>query len=197
MEVLANFINICGLILSNNLVYGIVSVESSGQPLVINHQNATKQFKNKAEAVQYTRTLLDNNERVDMGLGQINSTNLSTLDITVDEVFDTCVNLQALQTVFLWGYDLPQDKHLTPQQKEEAALSRYNTGSPTRGIDNGYVARVREKQAIALAPTVTLADQTKETPRGYNGSSALYDDSIGGYLSVKDGYSDAVDAAND
>jgi type IV secretion system protein VirB1 len=99
-----------------------------------------------------------------MGLGQINSINLPSLGLSVDQIFDPCTNLTALQTIFLRGYNLKPDKHLTPPQKEVAAISRYNTGHPTWGVKNGYVHKVLVAKMNLSGKPVTALSVTKTSP---------------------------------
>jgi type IV secretion system protein VirB1 len=86
--------------------------------------------------------LIDAGLSIDMGLGQINSRNLSWLGLTLESVFDPCRNLQAMQAVLLSGYEKAAKTHGPGQQALVAALSAYNTGHPERGVRNGYVASV-------------------------------------------------------
>jgi type IV secretion system protein VirB1 len=86
--------------------------------------------------------LMDAGLSIDMGLGQINSRNLSWLGLTLESVFDPCRNLQAMQAVLLKGYEKAAKTHGPGQQALVAALSAYNTGHPERGVRNGYVASV-------------------------------------------------------
>jgi type IV secretion system protein VirB1 len=153
MEVIS-LVKICGLVLSQSLVQGIVETESSGNPYAVNinsdqilHRSVS--FNNVNEAVAYSRGLIKNGYSIDMGLGQINSGNLQSLGLSVEQVFDPCTNLNALQTIFLRGYNLQVDKSLTPSEKLSAAISRYNTGNSESGKTNGYVNKVLTAQAAA------------------------------------------------
>lgn len=77
-----------------------------------------------AEAVARVRTLIAAGRSVDLGLMQVNSRNLDWLDLSVEDAFDPCRSVAAGARVL-------------------TAFSGYNTGSPSRGFANGYVARVR------------------------------------------------------
>lgn len=81
------------------------------------------------DAVRRATALISQGRSVDLGLMQINSGNLRWLELTVAEAFDPCRSLAAGAAVL-------------------TATSRYNTGSPTRGLTNGYVARVRASAAL-------------------------------------------------
>lgn len=94
------------------------------------------------EAVQIARDLIARGHSIDMGLGQINSSNLEWLGLTVDTVFDSCTNLSASERVLRDGYDRARAQGSDPETALHQALSAYNTGTFTRGFSNGYVARV-------------------------------------------------------
>ena len=77
----------------------IVKTESGFNPFAIGVNKGglqlTRQPTNKAEAVAAAKTLIAGGQTIDMGLGQINSENLTRLGMTGDEVFDVCKNLSA------------------------------------------------------------------------------------------------------
>jgi len=76
-----------------------------------------------AEAVARARALVAAGRSVDLGLMQVNSRNLGWLGLSVEDAFDPCRSVAAGARVL-------------------TAFSGYNTGSPSRGFANGYVARV-------------------------------------------------------
>jgi len=68
-----------------------------------------------------TAVHINPNGTIDRGMLQINSPNLARLGLTPETAFDPCQSLHAGAEVFM------------------EALSRYNTGTTTRGFTNGYV----------------------------------------------------------
>jgi hypothetical protein len=84
------------------------------------------------------------NGTVDRGMLQINSSNLARVGLTPETAFDPCNSLRAGGQIFL------------------EALSIYNTGSPSRGISNGYVVAAME--AIRAARGKMGAAVAKGTP---------------------------------
>ena len=102
----------------------------------------TRQPTNKAEAVAAAKTLIAGGQNIDMGLGQINSENLTRLGMTVDEVFDVCKNLSAAALILEDNFTRASAKEGAPQEALKKALSAYNTGDFARGIKNGYVQKV-------------------------------------------------------
>ena len=94
---------------------------------------------------------------VDLGLMQINSSNLARLGITLAQAFEPCQSLQAGARVLQAGFAPPaagQDTQPALQQ----ALSRYNTGDAVRGFQNGYVAKVMAS-AEQVVPAIRLGTQ--------------------------------------
>ena len=63
---------------------------------------------------------------VDLGLMQVNSMNLGLLGLSVSDAFTACRSVEAAAKLL-------------------ALFSRYNTGSPQRGIANGYAAKVQAR----------------------------------------------------
>lgn len=94
------------------------------------------------EAERIARDLISQGHSIDLGLGQINSSNFEWLGLTVESVFDDCANLKASETVLRDGYDRARELGSDPETALHQALSAYNTGTFTRGFSNGYVTRV-------------------------------------------------------
>lgn len=122
----------------------IVKVESGGNPYAININGGAKlsrQPQNYYEAVSTANYLISQGYSIDMGMAQINSQHFSKkgflykIGITVEDIFDSCTNLRAGAKVF-------GDAYLKNNSNIVSALSAYNTGSPVRGIQNGYVNKV-------------------------------------------------------
>jgi type IV secretion system protein VirB1 len=102
---------------------------------------------------------------VDLGLMQINSANLPRLGMTVADAFDPCKNLGAASAILAAAYRPP-----VPGNDTRAALlqaiSRYNTGHPSRGFSNGYVGRVlaaADKVVPTIYPQAIVPDRSDET----------------------------------
>jgi type IV secretion system protein VirB1 len=84
----------------------------------------------------------------DVGLLQINSTNFAWLGLTAETALDPCVSMRAGAAVL-------------------QSFAQYNTGSPTRGIANGYAQAVvasvgvvrNARGAPSPVPTIHLRDQ--------------------------------------
>lgn len=131
----------------------IVEVESGSHPWAINVNHGyqlARQPRSQAEATVTARHLVSLGYNIDVGHGQINSSNWSWLGLNADNVFDRCTNLRAAQTVLVDCFKRAPSRN--PQIALREALSCFNTGNHTAGFSNGYVARVlRAASAIRSA----------------------------------------------
>lgn len=110
---------------------------------------------------------------VDLGLMQINSGNLPALGMNVNEALDPCASLAAGAAVLRAAYGGGPVK-AGQQAALLMALSIYNTGSPLKGIMNGYARRVmRNVSAVpAAAPLVQAAPtNAPDMPPAWNVSA--------------------------
>jgi type IV secretion system protein VirB1 len=134
---------------------GVARTESDFHPWML-HDNGTHASANPAslaaaEALAAAR--IAEGHSVDLGLMQINSANLSALGLTVDAALDPCASLAGGAAVLQAAYGTG------PVRSGQLAallmaLSIYNTGSPLKGIMNGYARRVMrhvDEAATALS----------------------------------------------
>jgi type IV secretion system protein VirB1 len=82
-----------------------------------------------------TRIHVNLDRTLDVGLMQINTRNFDWLGLTMADALDPCRSIAAGAQVLI-------------------AYSRYNTGSPTRGIANGYALAV---QGVPVDPSAKPA----------------------------------------
>lgn len=147
---LSSLLTQCAPEVAPSTLAAIVSVESGGNPFAIgvNRGRKVRQPTNAAEAVAIAKGLLARGANIDLGLGQINSSNLRWLGLSVEAAFDPCQNLAAAARVLTGNYRRAVSLgHATPLG---AALSAYNTGSMQRGYRNGYVAKVYRASGTRL-----------------------------------------------
>lgn len=147
-------------------VLAIIRTESSGEPFALNVNGGRQPARqsNAADAAATARRYVAAGYSVDLGLGQINSRNMRWLGLTWETVFDPCTNVAALARVLTTNYNTARADR-DPQTALRVALSMYNTGSPTRGFSNGYVAKVVGNAGVAdtgvslpeTLPPVTVA----------------------------------------
>jgi type IV secretion system protein VirB1 len=125
LAVVTHLSTACAPEVAPEMLAGIARVESRLDPFAI-HDNTTGRSywpRDKAEAIRIAVPLLAAGHSIDAGLMGINAGNWRWLGLDAETVFDPCRNIRAGATVL-------------------TALSRYNTGSPTRGFHDGYVQHV-------------------------------------------------------
>lgn len=122
-----------------NVASAIVKSESSFNPFAIGVNRAAglkKQPTSYEEAVSVAKRLISQGRNIDVGFAQINSANFKRLNLSVEQVFDPCTNLSAMQFIFNDCRNRAKGKDL------HKAMSCYNTGNHSSGFRNGYVAKV-------------------------------------------------------
>lgn len=132
----------CAPLVSPITMQKIVKIESGGDALALNVNGLRVRLKPKtsAEAAAIARQYIAQGHTVDLGLMQINSTNVARLGYSVEDMFVPCKNLKAGSELLSKSY-LRARKSRAPQLALRAALSAYNTGNFVRGFQNGYVAK--------------------------------------------------------
>jgi type IV secretion system protein VirB1 len=135
----------CAPLVAPVTLAAIVKTESGFKPLAININGGTRLSRQPittAEAVSTARWLIKSGYNIDMGLGQVNSANLTKVGLSVEDAFDPCKNLRAAATILQGNYLVATRTHGNGQAALHAALSAYNTGSYSKGFANGYVQKV-------------------------------------------------------
>jgi type IV secretion system protein VirB1 len=121
----------------------VAKTESGLDPWAL-HDNTTKVSEAPATvqaALSDAWQWISRGDSVDLGLMQINSANLGALGMTARSALDPCASLAGGAAVLQAAYG--GGKSSAEQQAALLmALSRYNTGSPFKGILNGYARRV-------------------------------------------------------
>lgn len=139
------FIQQCAPAVPPITVNALVRTESSFNPWAIgvnSSQRLAQQPKSFNSAVAIADQLLKGGDSFDLGLAQINSKNLSKLNLTPRQVLDPCTNLRAMQTIFVDCFNRAKLKTSNGSQAAAMAFSCYNTGNFKDGFDNGYVVKV-------------------------------------------------------
>jgi type IV secretion system protein VirB1 len=145
----------------------IIRVESNSNPIAVNINTKGgitypfKKPKTIQQAIALSHAAIAAGHTVDMGYMQVNSANLKWLGYTVREIFHPCTNLKAGSHILKTAYSDAAAIHGPGQKALRAALSRYNTGSFSRGFYNGYVARYVNLPARPVMKT--LNPYTAET----------------------------------
>jgi type IV secretion system protein VirB1 len=147
---------------SAQTLVAVSRTESGFNPWAL-HDNTTgiSESPVSAEAADSDATAwINRGDSVDIGLMQINSANLPALGMTVQAALDPCASLAGGASVLQAAYG-GGTANANDQVALLMALSRYNTGSPFRGIMNGYAHRViASADGAALAPARNTGIQT-------------------------------------
>lgn len=124
------------------VAHAIVRTESSFKPFAIGVNKGKKvgQPRDFRQAVATAKGLLQAGGNIDIGLAQINSNNLNWLKLSVEDAFNPCANLRAMQTVYNSCFERAGSTGLGTRMQR--AFSCYNTGNMVKGFNNGYVNKV-------------------------------------------------------
>lgn len=109
-----------------------IGVNYGGKPI--------KQPKSYSEAVIKAKQLINSGQNIDLGLAQINSSNLKWLGLSIEQVLQPCTNLKAMQFILYDCYKRSGESGLGT--KMQRAFSCYNTGNHRKGFANNYVNKV-------------------------------------------------------
>jgi type IV secretion system protein VirB1 len=143
----------------------IAQTESGLDPLAIGDNTANRSYhpSAKPEAIALAAQLAAEGHDLDLGLMQINQRNFGWLGLAAGDAFEPCDSLAAGAAVL-------------------TAFSRYNTGSPRAGFDNGYVARVLAvgRREASAAQTALFADKVQAPNRDRRDGWNLFPDDAPG-----------------
>lgn len=149
----------------------VAAAESGFDPLAIRDNTAHMVWRprDRRKALLLAEELIGAGHRLDLGLMQIDSANLARLHLTVSQAFEPCAALHAAGRLLIADYKpVGAGGGVAPalaQRALRAALSRYNTGDPVRGFQNGYVARV-EAAARYVVPEIAVLHAPTGQPPG-------------------------------
>ena len=173
----------CALHVAPVTLEAVIRVESGGNPLDLNVNHlAGRQphAETVADAVRIAKAYIRLGYSVDLGLMQVNSRNLASLGLTIEQVMDPCTNIRAGATILTANYVRAAQQMGAGQPALLAALSAYNTGDFARGFANGYVGKylagapvpampvVVRTAAVAPRPTRTLNPYAADTEVRWN-----------------------------
>ncbi|MET0336404.1 MAG: lytic transglycosylase domain-containing protein [Caulobacter sp.] len=145
----------------------VAHAESRFNPLAIGVNGARPRSIAPADKVQAVRTaqaLISSGANLDLGLGQINVKNLAWLNLSVADAFEPGLNLKSSAKVLAEGYGRVATNSAGADEALRSALSIYNTGHPSRGVRNGYVARV-QASARRIVPAINVAADRATLPQ--------------------------------
>jgi len=107
-----------------------------------------RQPASREEAIAWTKWLLRQGVTVSIGLLQVNSEQAELLHLAPEQLFDPCTNLRSGAALLSATYAATARIQGEGFAALDSALSYYNSGSPTAGINNGYVEQVKN-QAVS------------------------------------------------
>jgi type IV secretion system protein VirB1 len=124
----------------------LISVESAANPHAIGVVGGAleRQPRHRAEALATAQALNRNGWDFSVGLAQINVRNVRRLGLTMEQAFEPCTNLAAMQTLLSDCYARAPAKASGrgEQQALRQALSCYYSGNYSTGFAHGYVRSV-------------------------------------------------------
>jgi type IV secretion system protein VirB1 len=135
----------CAPAVAAQTLSAVALAESGLDPLAIHVNRGGPRLRppvSRAEALATAHALRAARANFDVGLLQINVSNLGRLGLSLDDAFDPCRSLAAGAALLSADYAQVRAAGPAPQAALRTALSRYNTGDDERGFGNGYVARV-------------------------------------------------------
>ncbi len=149
----------------------IVQAESDGWPWTINVNGmpgGSMHFNDQQAAVAAATRYIRMGYKVDMGIAQVDSENLSWLGLGVQQAFNPCTNLQAAQRILVGAY---YQAGANGAQSLDGAFQAYNSGN-TSG--DGHYAQVVYRQAGVEVPAIPggqLAPWASRTVGGVEGEA--------------------------
>ena len=133
--------------------------ESRLEPFAIGDNDTGQSYRPAtAEAAAALATsLLSQHHSLDLGIMQVNSSNLARVGLTVTTAFDPGQSIHAGAAILADAYQrCRRNGSVDEQAALRCAASVYNTGKEQAGIVNGYQARVW-RVAAQLVPAIQIA----------------------------------------
>jgi type IV secretion system protein VirB1 len=139
---LSTLLQQCAPNVGERTMTAIVRVESNAYPLAIYDNTTRRSFAPRTihDAMSTARALLDAGHSVDLGLAQVNASNLPRLGINVRDAFDPCTNLRGAATILETDYEAAANRFSPGPYALRRAIGAYNSGSIYAGDD--YVDRI-------------------------------------------------------
>ncbi|MGP6158057.1 MAG: lytic transglycosylase domain-containing protein [Vulcanimicrobiaceae bacterium] len=124
------YVRTCAPNVSPTTSLAIISVESRGWPWSIhdNTDNRAYVLRTRDGAVKAASELLQAGHNLDLGLMQVNTSNLGWLGLRVDQVFDPCTNIAAGGRILTQDYISAAHDYGPGQLALYHAFEAYNSG---------------------------------------------------------------------
>lgn len=131
----------------------IVKVESKGNPLVLGLNKGYKlktQPKDQEQAKAWAEFLEQHDYNFDVGIAQVNITNVHKYGYKAIDMLDPCLNLKIASDIFDKNHQAAMATNNSANALQKA-ISAYNTGNFINGFKNGYVDKVNRNLNMKLA----------------------------------------------
>lgn len=147
-------IQACAPTVAVSTVQAIIDNESAGNPIAVNVNGGgpLREPGTLQEAIARVRYALAQGLTADIGLMQVNTSNLAAYGLSIEAAFEPCKNLHAGADILTRNYQAAVAHYGAGQASLMAALSAYNTGNYADGFTNGYVAKYYR---VSLSPAAS------------------------------------------
>ena len=138
----------------------IIEVESGSNEaaLNINSPAVVVKAKSKKEAIKIAKHLVGRGGNVDLGLMQINSSNLRRYGLSIEDAFEPCHNIRVGSLILKEHYRRAKQIMGPGKRALMAALSAYNTGNFYTGTTNGYLDRIFRHKVVSYTASMIAFD---------------------------------------
>lgn len=156
----------CAPSTSVDVLHAVALTESHFDPLALhdNTNHVSWIASAPSAAAGLAKQWIAGGHSVDIGIMQINSSNLMGLGLTVETALNACHSLAAASQI-LWAAYARGSTDAERQAALLIALSRYNTGRPLSGIVNGYAGQVLAANGTGAAGISLPLARTAPPPR--------------------------------
>jgi len=183
---LVHLFSTCAPNVGSRTLAAIASYESDTQPWSIGDNTAHHghAYASREQAERAARALVAAGHDLDLGLMQVNVVHLGEDGVSLDNVFDPCVNVAMGAAVLSGAYRRAVAEFGPGQTALQHALSAYNTGSLFAGASyaRGVTARARALRLLGSAPAGSALERTAIVLRVASNPVAS-----GPHLSIGDG----------
>jgi type IV secretion system protein VirB1 len=189
MSDFASLIQDCAPNVAPTVVAAIIRTESGFDPLALHvngHFRLRSAPRTAAQAAVWAQWLIDRGYSVDLGLMQVNSRNLTSLNLTPALAFEPCWNIRAGAALLTAQYGRAALASGAGTHALLEAISAYNTGTWSGGFHNGYVGKVvmnasGERGNRTIAPTCGPSGCPPHAVIRVRSSPYTADSAVGGF----------------
>ncbi len=128
---LATLVRMCAPAVAPKTSLAIIAVESSGRPYAIDDDTMHRAYfpTTRRAGIAKARELWRLGHTFDIGLSQLNSSNLERLQLTIEDAFDPCTNIWAGSRILMDDYRAAARVYGPGQVALYHAFQAYNSGN--------------------------------------------------------------------